>query len=266
MCRISFKKIGLLLLSLLILPANICAAAENQAAIIIDDFGGDVKGVTSFLEGEIPITVAIMPFLEKATEQAKLAHENGLEVMIHLPLEPKKGKASWLGPKGITTNLSKEEINKRLQEAYDAIPYAKGLNNHMGSKAMEDQRIVELIVQFAQEKNLYLVDSGTTPKSLMPDLARHYNVPCFKRTLFLDDSLSSKKHVSKQLHTFVNSTDYYEQPIAIGHVGIKGHETFSAIKSALPLFIEKKVELVFPSNWASPEIDNNLNKLSRGAK
>ncbi len=93
-----------------------------------------------------------MPFLEQATEQAQLAHANGLEVMIHLPLEPKKGKASWLGPNGITTDLVDKEINKRLQESYDAVPYAKGLNNHMGSKAMEDPRIVELIVQFAKEK------------------------------------------------------------------------------------------------------------------
>ncbi|WP_054711275.1 hypothetical protein [Bacillus sp. JCM 19041] len=62
MCHIPFKKISLILLTLLILPASICIAAEKQAAIIIDDFGGNVKGVESFLEGRFLLQLRSCPF------------------------------------------------------------------------------------------------------------------------------------------------------------------------------------------------------------
>lgn len=105
-----------------------------QAAIIIDDFGGDVKGVNEFFDSKIPITVAVMPFLKNSKEQALKAHELGLEVMLHLPLEPKKGKKSWLGPNPVTSDLSHEEIRKRVTAAIESIPHVAGVNNHMGPK------------------------------------------------------------------------------------------------------------------------------------
>lgn len=79
---------------------------KAKVAIIIDDFGGNIDGVYRFLKAEIPITVAVMPFLDESTEQSVAADELGFEVIIHLPLEPIKGKASWLGPMPITSDLS----------------------------------------------------------------------------------------------------------------------------------------------------------------
>lgn len=236
-------------------------AQEQSAAIIIDDFGGDVKGADHFLKGDIPVTVAIMPFLEQATLQDEKAHQNGLEVIIHLPLEPKTGKKSWLGPNAITSDLSDEEIKRRLNTAIENVPHAKGLNNHMGSKGMEDERIVTHIVKFAKEHQLYLIDSGTTAKSLMPQLAARYQVPCLKRTLFIDDSTSSYSYVRNQLDTFVKTARNHEYPLAIGHVGVKGNDTYKAIVNAGEQFKRENVRLVYPSEWLYPQIDTHLNQL-----
>lgn len=89
------KKFALLLIPLLLVPHHI-NAIENQkdtkqlkAAIIIDDFGGGTGGVRDFLEGDIPITAAVMPFTENSKAHAEWAHKNGFEVMVHLPMEPK---------------------------------------------------------------------------------------------------------------------------------------------------------------------------------
>lgn len=264
MVKLLLKQTVIILTLCLLLPSTLCYAAEKQIAIVIDDFGEDVKGAQSFLKGDIPVTVAIMPFLGKSTEQANVAHENGLEVIIHLPLEPKKGKKSWLGPDGITTDLSDEEINKRLDRALTLVPHAKGLNNHMGSKVMEDRRIVTLIVQFAKKHDLYLIDSGTTPHSVMPEIASAYDIPCFPRSVFLDDTLSTYQHVEKQLNHFVKEAPLYDHPIAIGHVGIKGDQTYAAIKDSLPMFEKQDLKLVFPSEWAYPKIEIDLNSLTKG--
>ncbi|WDF03114.1 divergent polysaccharide deacetylase family protein [Shouchella hunanensis] len=257
----SFFSICLMLITAFLISSTPVLASSKQVAIIIDDFGGEVKGVEQFLTGDIPITAAIMPFLDQAQEQDKLASEHGLEVIIHLPLEPKVGKKSWLGPNPITSDLSDDEINHRLNQALERVPHAKGLNNHMGSKGMEDKRIVTLIVQFAKRNGLYLLDSGTTPKSLMPEIANQYLVPCFKRTLFIDDSLSSYSYVKKQLQTFMETTDRHEYPIAIGHVGVKGNETYNALKESKRLFSEANIILVYPSQWIAPQVEKDFKQL-----
>nr|WP_257007999.1 divergent polysaccharide deacetylase family protein [Shouchella clausii] len=146
---------------------------------------------------------------------------------MHLPLEPKNGKASWLGSNGIIVDLSNDEINKRLREAYEQIPYAVGLNNHMGSKAMEDKRVVGLIVEFAKTNGLYLVDSKTTPHSVMPELAFKAHIPCFENKLFLDDTFSNTQQVQGKMQTFAAKGNMHQHPIAIGHVGVKGEQTYA---------------------------------------
>jgi uncharacterized protein len=140
-------------------------AKQLKAAIIIDDFGGCTGGAEEFLEGKIPITAAVMPFTPHSTQHAVWAHKNGFEVMIHLPMQPIKGKRSWLGPKPITVDLTPKEVKERVYEAIDDVPFAVGLNNHMGSLAVADEKIVRAIVEVAKEKKLFIVDSATSPDS-----------------------------------------------------------------------------------------------------
>ncbi|GAE24826.1 hypothetical protein JCM9140_779 [Halalkalibacter wakoensis JCM 9140] len=232
-------------------------ATDHQAAIIIDDFGGDVRGVSSFLSGDVPVTVAIMPFMEQSTEQAKLAHEKGLEIIIHMPMEPKIGKASWLGPNAITSDLSNEEIRKRIEAAIENVPHAKGINNHMGSKIVENERIIRVILEVAAEKGLYVIDSKTSSASVIPKIARELNIPCGTRSIFLDDTHSSKQQVLKQMNSLLNMAKKHDDSIAIGHVGIKGHETFAGIEEALPLFQKEGVTIVPTSHLLKTNIDED---------
>ncbi|GAE30796.1 divergent polysaccharide deacetylase family protein [Halalkalibacter hemicellulosilyticus] len=241
----------------ILMPSLSFARNEHQVAIIIDDFGGHVKGVKSFLRGDIPITVAIMPFLEHSTEQAELAHSVGLEVMIHLPMEPKKGKASWLGENAITSDLSKKEIRKRVTEAIDNVPYAKGLNNHMGSKIVENEQIMRTILEVVKEHDLYIIDSGTSSKSHIPTLAEEMNIPYASRDLFLDDTHSSHNHVSNQMMKLLAIAQKKKTAIAIGHVGIEGDETYKGISDCLPLFNEKEINIVPTSHLIHTNIDDD---------
>lgn len=228
---------------------------ETKVAIIIDDFGGNVKGVNDFFKAKIPITVAVMPFLEKSKEQAELAHSLGLEVMIHLPLQPKKGKASWLGPNPITKDLPLDEVKKRVVKAIESIPYAKGMNNHMGSLIVEDEAIMRIILETAKEYNLYFIDSGTAPNSVIPKLAEEIGVPWGVRDIFLDDTHSSSRHVYKQMNKLVKVAERKGNAIAIGHVGIKGEETVKGVVAAITNLEDKNVKIVPTSHLLQTEIE-----------
>ncbi|NEU30792.1 divergent polysaccharide deacetylase family protein [bacterium LRH843] len=249
-----------MIISLIMVFGHTNASAENlkRVAIIIDDFGGNVKGIDSFLTGGIPITVAIMPFMEYSTEQAKQAHEAGLEVMIHMPMEPKKGKASWLGPNAIISGLSDQEIRRRVEQAIENVPHAKGLNNHMGSKIVENEHMMRIILEVVKEHGLYVVDSGTSSNSVIPKLATELNIPYATRSIFLDNTMSSKQHVSNQMRSLMTLAEKNKKAIGIGHVGVKGHETFAGIISALPQYKQKQVQIVPVSQLLDSEVDTNF--------
>ncbi len=252
------KTISLALLFLFLLSPQ---AHATKMAIIIDDFGGDVKGVEPFLAGEIPITVAIMPFHEHAKEQAIQAHEAGLEVIIHMPMEPKQGKASWLGPNAITSDLTEQEIKKRVQQAIENVPYAVGMNNHMGSKIVEDQKIMKSILEVVHENKLYFLDSGTSNESVIPELAEKMNIPFIKRDIFIDDSLSSQYEVEQQIDKLMKISQRNGQAVGIGHVGVKGFETFSAVENGWKKIKQNEMKLVFLSELMDYPLTHQLHHI-----
>jgi len=238
-----------MLIPLLLFPFHTNAVEENKetkqlkAAIIIDDFGGGTGGVRDFLEGDIPITAAVMPFTETSKVHAEWAHKNGFEVMVHLPMEPKRGKRSWLGPKPITVDLTPEEVRQRVEEAVKSVPYAVGLNNHMGSRAVEDEEIVRIIVEVAKEKKLFIIDSGTSPGSKFPQIAKELGVPLLKRDVFLDD-ISSSDYVRKQMVKLAKVTEIKGHGIAIGHVGVTGKVCSVGIFQSVEEFNKRNIKIV----------------------
>jgi len=248
------KKLMLVLIPFLLFPFHTNAAdnkkesKELKAAIIIDDFGGGTGGVRDFLEGDIPITAAVMPFTENSRAHAEWAHKNGFEVMVHLPMEPKRGKRSWLGPKPITVDLSKEEVRKRVEEAIKSVPYAVGLNNHMGSRAVENEEIVRIIVEVAKEKNLFIIDSGTSPGTKFPEIAKELGVPLLKRDVFLDD-ISSSSYVRKQMVRLAKGNG-----IAIGHVGVTGKVCSLGVFQAIEEFKKRNIKIVPVSELFAGEL------------
>lgn len=256
------KKYGLLLFVLFFCSCQAPASAENpeavsrKAAIIIDDFGGGTGGVKDFLEGNVPITAAVMPFTESSKKHAEWAFKNGFEVMVHLPMEPKQGKRSWLGPKPITVDLSPEEVRQRVKEAIKSVPHAVGLNNHMGSLAVENEEIVRTIVEVAKENKLYIVDSGTSPNSKFPEIAKELGVPILKRDVFLDN-VSSSSYVRNQMLRLAKVTEIKGHGIAIGHVGITGKICSMGIFQAMDEFHKRHIKIVPVSELVSDEISKN---------
>jgi polysaccharide deacetylase 2 family uncharacterized protein YibQ len=214
----------------------------NRVAIVIDDFGNDMKGTEEILHLPVKLTIAVMPFLSTTKQDAELAHELGHEVILHLPMEPVKGKRSWLGPGAITTDLSNKEIAKRVYAAIDAVPYAVGINNHMGSKVTADERVMRIILGICKERHLYYLDSKTSRKSVISKIATELSVPYLENELFFDEVYTTN-HIVKQTNQLIRKIEVDDSIIAIGHVGIAGEKTASVLKQYIPA-LKKKAEPV----------------------
>ncbi|MDR5659513.1 divergent polysaccharide deacetylase family protein [Serpentinicella sp. ANB-PHB4] len=216
-----------------------------QAAIVIDDFGNNGEGTEKMLtEIKAPLTCAIMPFMPYSKEEAKLAHSLGHEVIIHLPMQPHTGNPKWLGEKGITTDLSTDEIKSILREAIEEVPFAVGLNNHMGSKATEDLRIMTAIIEVLKEHNMYIVDSRTSSKSVVEEVAKAHGVSVRTRDVFIDNN-KDYNSIKNQLQQLKDLAMENGKAIGIGHVGPEGGTvTAKGIKDMIHEFENKGVKIV----------------------
>ncbi|SFS46408.1 divergent polysaccharide deacetylase family protein [Paenibacillus sp. 453mf] len=204
----------------------------KKVAIIIDDLGNGMKGTEEIMSLPTKVNVAIMPFLPTTKKDAELAHQKGIDVLIHMPMEPHKGRRDWLGPGAITSDLSDGEVRKRVEAAIDNVPYAIGMNNHMGSKITTDRRIMSIVLDVCKERGLFFVDSKTDYKSVVAELAEQKGLPPVVNHIFLDDH-HSISHITGQMKLAEKKLETQDTCVMIGHVGTQGHMTAGVIRDSI---------------------------------
>lgn len=222
------------------------AQTEKEAylAIIIDDFGYDGEGTKEMLALDIPLTAAIMPFSECTEKNCKEVFDAGMEAIIHLPMESKTGKRSWVGTKGVFTDMTADEIKQVTEDAFAAVNTAVGVNNHMGSAIMENREKLEAVMDVVAEKNAVFIDSLTTGKSTGKAVAEEKGVSFLERTMFIDCP-GNTEQVVKNIISSAEIAKKNGYAVAIGHVGPAGGiTTAEAIKRAVPEIEKMGVKLV----------------------
>jgi polysaccharide deacetylase 2 family uncharacterized protein YibQ len=216
-----------------ITPLNEDKPTSRQIAVVIDDFGNSMKGTEQMLQLPIKLTIAVMPFLPTTKQDAEAAHAKGHDVIVHLPMEPVRAPRSWLGPNAITTDLTDEEIRKRVEAAIADVPHAIGMNNHMGSKATADKRVMRIVLQVCKDKGLFFLDSRTSYKTVVPIVAREIGVITLHNDVFLDD-IYTQNHVLRQITVMKKFLTHNDRCIVIGHVGPPGLYTSGVLKNVIP--------------------------------
>lgn len=219
--------------AMLLVGAREAKQAPRQIALVIDDFGNDMKGTEQMLQLPVKLTVAVMPFLPTTKKDAEAAHKKGHDVIVHLPMEPMRGKTKWLGPGAILTKSSDEEIRNLVEAAIDDVPHAIGMNNHMGSRATADKRVMRIVLQVCKERGLFFLDSRTSYHTVVPKVAEEVGVPVLHNDVFLDD-VYSRRYVMRQLTSLKKFLQKQDSCVVIGHVGPQGIITSSALKDAIP--------------------------------
>lgn len=218
-----------------------------RVAIVIDDFGYNAQGSEDMLKLPIPITAAVMPFSSNSKETGELAEKSGKEVIIHMPMESKTGKREWVGDKGIFLDMSKEEIMKNTNEAFEILPMAVGLNNHMGSAIMEDDKSLSAVMSVVKERGDIFLDSITSGASLGEIISKEYEVDFIKRDIFLDSTDDFDVVFSNMMKTMEIAKEK-GWAVAIGHVGVEGGNiTVKAIEESIEIYKENGIEFVFLS-------------------
>lgn len=205
---------------------------KGRIAIVIDDFGYSFGSrVEGFLALNQEITFSVLPGLDFSEKIALAAVDRDREVMIHLPMEPKNGKFNHNDyDYALLTGMNETEIRKRVRTAISSVSFAKGLNNHMGSMATENDELLSILMDEIKKANLFFLDSMTTPNSKGFSWAQKLKVPCALNNTFLD-AIEEEPFIRQQVNLLAEIAARTGEAIGIGHP----HElTLKILQEELP--------------------------------
>ncbi len=237
---------------------------KKEVAIVIDDFGGYAGGIKEMMTLPYTLTFAIMPFEEFSREQAEQAIEKGFEIIVHMPFEAVNADPRWYGKKYISINSTPGEIKKLIDEAFQILPMAVGLSNHMGSKATSDPQVMAEVIKVLEQRNCFYLDSRTTfTASPASTVATNLNLPYAERDVFLDN-INSASDMRDQLKKLMEQARTKGLAVGIGHVGQTGSNLAAVLRKELPKYEKEGFhfvplsEFIYTQVPAKPHKNKNI--------
>lgn len=224
-----------------LLSASLAAAqGSGRVAIIIDDLGYQYAAGERAISLPGPISFAILPSTPNGAALARIAHERGKEVLLHLPLQAVDHEGEN-EPGGITLDMGPDAFHEAFAKALASVPYAIGVSSHRGSLLTRHPGHMRWLMQeIAAHDGLFFIDSYTTPASVALQIARETGVAATRRHVFLDNDRS----VQAMTRAFEKLGEIAERQgiaIAIGH---PYPETLSFLEKKLAELDDSGVRLI----------------------
>ena len=214
-------------------------AAPARMAIILDDWGNNFSLTKDAIAVGRPLTLSILPNLPQSKRIAEEAFNNHLGVMLHMPMQP-KSKKQPLEPHTIMTTTLDKTIVRYLDAALLSVPHAEGVNNHQGSAATSDLRVMRTVLKHLKEKGLFFVDSDVAASTVGPQVAKEVSIPFTKRNVFIDN-------IAKVDNIKIELKAAERIALSKGRVVVIGHDkkaTLQAIREMVPEFEKNGIKLV----------------------
>ncbi|AGP46591.1 hypothetical protein HL670_05061 [Serratia plymuthica] len=229
---------------------QVCAAQAGKLSIVIDDVGYRPHEEGAVLQMPTAISVAVLPNAPHARLMATRAHSQGREVLIHMPMAPLSKQP--LERDTLQPSMSSEEIQRIIRNAVNNVPYAVGMNNHMGSAMTSSLPGMQKVMQALESYRLYFLDSMTIGNSQATRAAAGTGVKVIKRKVFLDDT-ANEADIRRQFNRAVDLARRNGSAIAIGH---PRPATVKVLQQMLPT-LPADIVLVKPSSLLNEPQSNS---------
>ncbi|NNF40151.1 MAG: divergent polysaccharide deacetylase family protein [Woeseiaceae bacterium] len=229
-----------LITAALLLVALPGGAAEPRISIIIDDLGYQLAAGRRAIALPGAVTFAVLPGAPRAVALAALAHENGKEVLLHLPLQANADK-KLDEPIRIDLDMGRQQVAATFNAAMNAVPHAIGVNGHQGSLLTRHPGHMRWLMEAIRARDgLFFVDSYTTARSVAMQVAAETGVAALRRDIFLDPD-PDPATVARQFERMKRLAIKRGTVVAIAH---PYSATLAFLEKALPTLGAQGIRLV----------------------
>jgi len=189
--------------------------SKPRIALIIDDIGNSRTQAERFLKLDVPLTFSILPRLRRSQSLALEIHNEGHDVMLHQPMEPYNRHLDP-GPGALYVGDKITTISRIVDDNISDVPFAIGVNNHMGSKFTSCENEITETLKAIKERNLFFIDSLTSHHSKAYGTAQRLHMTTTRRNIFLDNS-RDETCIHFQLQKLTRYARRYGHAVGIGH-------------------------------------------------
>lgn len=215
---------------------------KPKVAIVLDDFGYGIKNLAELSKINYPLTLSILPNLTYSKKVAAWAKEHNFDAILHLPLEPYEDK-EHMEKDTILISMDGPQVRKILKNDFESVPGIKGVSNHMGSRATENELTMQIIFSEMKKNNLFYLDSVATGKSICKDLSKKVGLKYARRDIFLDNENDSE-YIKGQLKELQNKAFIEGYAVGIGH---DRPLTIATLKEIMPRMQQAGIEFIYIS-------------------
>ncbi|NMH60091.1 divergent polysaccharide deacetylase family protein [Alteromonas ponticola] len=219
--------------------------AAPRIMLIMDDIGyRHTDRAALALPKEV--IFSILPATPLAEELAVEASAQGRDVMLHLPMEALNGQK--LGPQALQAGMFPNAISETFARAMDTVPFAIGVNNHMGSMLTQQTEPMLALMQEIKARDLFFVDSRTTVNSVAEQVARNIGLPVVSRNVFIDHTMTVES-MEKSLQRLVSLAKRRGFAVGIAH---PHPMTVRFLLESLPSLEQQGIYLVSANQYFKP--------------
>ncbi|MCG6202171.1 divergent polysaccharide deacetylase family protein [Psychromonas antarctica] len=190
------------------------AEKTGEIAIVLDDMGYHLNDLQAFTLPK-EITFSILPYTPYAQRIAEQAHQQGREILVHIPMQAKKDNDK-LGKGALMINMQEKTFKAALKKSLYSLPYAQGINNHMGSALTEQIKPMRWIMDVLGKQGLYFLDSRTTANTVAQSSAKTSGIPTLRRHFFLDNT-RTEEAMDMQLQQAIKLSQHNKTVVIIAH-------------------------------------------------
>ncbi len=163
---------------------------------------------------------------------------------MHLPMEPKEKRK--LETNTILTSMDEASVRSIIESDLAALPKAKGVSNHMGSKVTEDEKTLSVVLDELKIKHMFFLDSFVTTNSVAKRVAQKKHIKFVQRDVFLDNS-PDPGYIRQQIARLKQKAKLKGQAVGIGH---DRKITLEVLKEEMPKIEKEGFKFVFVSDLA----------------
>jgi hypothetical protein len=185
-------------------------------AIIIDDIGYDRHIAAQLMALDVPLTFSMLPNAPFSRQILPQARAKGLEIMLHLPMEPNEYPEVDPGAGALFSHMSPDALIDQLNANLDLFSGVKGVNNHMGSRVSASPEQMRQIFSILKKRGLFYIDSRTAANTVAESSARLLQLPFAERDIFLDHE-ENAAFIRNQLNLLIKRAQAQGYAVAIGH-------------------------------------------------
>jgi len=231
---------GSFLLAAALLATQSVAEPLPRIAIIIDDLGYQLQAGRRAIDLPGPVAFAVLPGTPQGRKLARIANEQGKEVLLHLPLEAVdyQGPAE---PGAIMLDMTRATFSATFADAIATVPFASGVSSHRGSLLTRHPGHMGWLMQeISQRGELFFIDSYTTHESIALKMAAEAGVAATRRDVFLDNERSTEA-ITHEIERLKAKARKQGHAVAIGH---PFPETLDVLERVLPKLRAEGFELI----------------------